>query len=66
MLPQMSGFIKYFNGIKHMSFIIKYDKVLVKYNETRGKIKGLAYMVRLIQPFWMTKSQKKAYITLVK
>ena len=33
-LPQMSGYIKYFeNGVKNMSFMIEDDSVLVKYNE---------------------------------
>ena len=33
-LPQMSGYIKYFeNGGKNMSFVIKDDNVLDKYNE---------------------------------
>ena len=37
-LPQMSGYIKYFeNGGKNMSFIIKDDDVLSKYNEMWGK-----------------------------
>ena len=32
-LPQMSGYIKYFeNGGKNMSFVIKGDDVLDKYN----------------------------------
>ena len=39
-LPQMTGYIKYFkNGGKSMSFIIKDDYVLDKYNEIRDKIK---------------------------
>ena len=39
-LPQMSGYIKYFeNGGKNMSFMIKDDDVLDKYNEIRNKIK---------------------------
>ena len=39
-LPQMSGQIKYFeNGGKNMSFIIKDDDVLNKYNEIQNKIK---------------------------
>ena len=39
-LPQMSGYIKYFeNGVKNMSFVIKDDDVLDKYNETWNKIK---------------------------
>ena len=39
-LPQMSGYIKYFeNGGKNMSFVIKDDMRLDKYNEIWGKIK---------------------------
>ena len=39
-LPQMSGYIKYFkNGGKNMSFMIKDDNVLDKYNEIWDKIK---------------------------
>ena len=39
-LPQMSGYIKYFeNGVKNMSFMIKNDDVLDKYNEIWNKIK---------------------------
>ena len=39
-LPQISGYIKYFeNGGKNMSFAIKNDDVLDKYNEIWDKIK---------------------------
>ena len=39
-LPQMSGFIKYFeDGGENMSFTIKNDGVLDKYDEIWGKIK---------------------------
>ena len=39
-LPQMSRYIKYFeNGGKYMSFVIKYDDVLDRYNEIWSKIK---------------------------
>ena len=39
-LPQMNGYIKYFeNGGKSMSFLIKDDSVLNKYNEIWDKIK---------------------------
>ena len=39
-LPQMSGYIKYFeNGGKSMSFVIKDDMCLNKYNEIWDKIK---------------------------
>ena len=40
-LPQMSGYIKYFeNGGKNMSFMVKNDDVLHKYNEIRDKIEA--------------------------
>ena len=39
-LPQMTGYIKYFeNGGKNMSFVIKDNDVLDKYNEIWDKIK---------------------------
>ena len=39
-LPQMIGYIKYFkNGGKNMSFMVKDDSVLNKYNEIWDKIK---------------------------
>ena len=39
-LPQMSGYIKYFeNGGKNMSFVTKDDDVFDKYNEIWNKIK---------------------------
>ena len=39
-LPQMSGYIKYFeNGGKNISFMIKDGSVLVKYNKIWSKIK---------------------------
>ena len=41
-LPQMSGYIKYFeNGRKNMSFMIEDDSALVKYNEIWNKIKDI-------------------------
>ena len=40
-LPQMSGYIKYFeNGGKNIFFVIKNDNVLDKYNEIWDNIKG--------------------------
>ena len=40
-LPQMSWYIKYFeNSGKNMSFVIKDDGVLDKYNEIWNKIKN--------------------------
>ena len=39
-LPQMSGYVKYFGGGgKNLSFMIKDDSVLIKYNENRDNIK---------------------------
>ena len=39
-LSQISGYIKYFeNGDKHISFMVKNDDVLDKYNEIWGNIK---------------------------
>ena len=41
-LPQMSGFIKYFDNCgKNMSFIIEHDSVFIKNNEIWDRIKGL-------------------------
>ena len=41
-LPQMSGYIKYFeNGEKNMSFKIEDDEVYIKYNSIWNKIKEL-------------------------
>ena len=41
-LPLMSGYIKYFdNGGKNVSFIIKDDSVLIKYNEIWNQIKKI-------------------------
>ena len=39
-LPQMNGYIKYFEkGSKNMSFFIKDDDVLYKYNKIGDKVK---------------------------
>ena len=41
-LPQMSGYIKYFeNGVKNMSFKIEDESVCVKYNQIWNRIKEL-------------------------
>ena len=41
-LPQISGYIKYFeNGGKNMSFLVKNEDVLDKYNEIWDKIKEM-------------------------
>ena len=40
-LPQMSGYIKYFdNDKKDMSFLIEYESVYLKYTETWNKLKS--------------------------
>ena len=47
-LPQMSGWIKYFeNGGKNMSFKIEDDSVYLKYNEIWNKIKQLLGGIKL-------------------
>ena len=47
-LPQMSGWIKYFeNGGKNMSFKIEDDKMRIKYNSIWNKIKELLGGVKL-------------------
>ena len=44
-LPQMTGYMKYFeNREKNMSFVIKDDDVLDKYNEIWEKIKMILSM----------------------
>ena len=48
LLPQMSGWIKYFeHGGKKISFKIEDDKVCLKYNESWGKIKESLNGVKL-------------------
>ena len=43
-LPQMNGYIKYFkNGSKNMSFFIRDDEVLDKYNEVSTGLKKIKY-----------------------
>ena len=47
-LPQISGWIKYFeNGGKNMSFKIEDDSVYLKYNEIWNKIKELLGGIKL-------------------
>ena len=48
LLPQMSGWIKYFeNGGKNMSFKIDEDWIFLKYNEIWNKIKKLLGGIKL-------------------
>ena len=50
-LPQMSGFIKYFDdGRKNVSLKIEDDNVLVTYNQILNKIKKMLSMKLHSQP----------------
>ena len=50
-LPQMSGFIKYFDDDrKNVSLKIEDDNVLVKYNQILNKIKKMLSMKLHSQP----------------
>ena len=52
-LPQMSGYIKYFeNGGKNMSFKTEDDEVYVKYNQIWNKIKELLGAKLYSQPIY--------------
>ena len=52
-LPQMSGYIKYFeNGGKNMSFMIKDKNILNKYNEIWEKIKETLNIKFHIMPIY--------------
>ena len=58
-LPQMTGYIKYFeNGGKNMSFVIKDDDVLDKYNEIWDKIKETLSIKFLSMPIYDEKCIK--------
>ena len=58
-LPQMSGYIKYFeNGGKDMSFVIKDDDVLAKYNEISNKIKRTLNIKLHSMPVYSEKKKK--------
>ena len=53
-LPQMSGYIKYYeNGPKNISFVIKGDSVLTKYNENWNKIKKTLSIKFIVNLFTM-------------
>ena len=52
-LPQMSGYIKYFdNGGKNMSFKIEDESVYLKYTEIWNKIKNILEVKFLSQPIY--------------
>ena len=58
-LPQMSGYIKYFeNGSKSMSFFIKDDEVSDKYSETWDAIKNKLNLKFHIKPVYKQKYLK--------
>ena len=40
MLPKMSAYEKCFDETKYMSFLIKYDELLVKYNKIWDKVRN--------------------------
>ena len=55
-LPQMSGYIKYFeNGGKNMSFKIKDEDVYLKYNGIWNKIKSILNIKSHSQPIYDVK-----------
>ena len=70
MLPQMSGYIKYFeNGGKNMSFKIEGDKVYVKYNQIWNKIKELLGGKFYTEPIYddsYIKTKAKTFSDIVK
>ena len=62
-LPQMSGYIKYFeNGGKDMSFVIKDDDMLAKYNEILNKIKRTLNIKLHSMPVYSEKKKIKIKI----
>ena len=70
-LPQMSGWIKYFeNGGKNMSFKIKDNDVYLKYNEIWNKIKellgGLKLSSDIIYDDQCTKTKVKTFSEVIK
>ena len=61
-LPQMTGYIKYFeNGGKNMSFVIKDDDVLDKYNEIWDKIKETLSIKFHSMPVYDKQYKKQKY-----
>ena len=54
-LPQMSGYIKYFeNGGKNMSYKIDDDSVYIRYNQIWNKIRELLGVKFHSEPIMMT------------
>ena len=69
-LPQMSGYIKYFeNGGKSMSFKIEDEKVYVKYNQIWNKIRELLGVKFYAEPIYddsYIKTKVKTFSNIVK
>ena len=61
-LPQMNGYIKYFNdGGKNMSFVTDDEKVYEKYNEVREVVRKLLKLKFTVNPV-----RDKKYIIMLK
>ena len=61
-LPQMNGYIKYFNdGGKNMSFVTDDEKVYEKYNEVREVVRKLLKLKLTVNPV-----RDKKYIIMLK
>ena len=66
-LPQMSGWIKYFeNGGKHMSFKIEDGEVYIKYNSIWNKIKELLGIKLYSKPIYDDKTKVKTFSEMIK
>ena len=69
-LPQMSGYIKYFeNGGKNMSFKIEDDEVYIKYNQIWNKIKELLGLKFYTEPIYddnYIKTKVKTFTDIIK
>ena len=58
MLPQMSGYIKYFENCKNMSFLIKNDELWEKYEKVRDVIKNKLSIKLYSEPIYEQKHLK--------
>ena len=69
-LPQMSGYIKYFyNGGKKMSFKIEDESVYLKYTEIWNKIKDILNVKFYSQPIYddkYIKTKVKTFSNMIK
>ena len=57
-LPQMTGYVRYFDSSKTMSFKVNNNKLLKKYTEIWGKIRGLIGKNFDSEPVWVDKNIK--------